>query len=186
MTETPFHTTDPVNPKADSRLSKIWEAAETYGARSFDNYAQIRSVAETLRDLLCEWLHSGDEPCVFLVPPEGPFKSENYQSGAFSVSGTGYLPLKPITFGLAVRISEDRDYMRLVMHCQKEGSQMKVSIGKESSTALQLPLDETQLIPLFERIYNHILAFFKNSVDQYDEGDYGTSLIGFDISRTAE
>ena len=82
MTETPFHTNNPIHPKEDSRLSKIWEAANVYGARSFDNYAQIRSLAETLRDLMCSWLHTGDEPCVFLVPPEGPFQAENYQSGA--------------------------------------------------------------------------------------------------------
>ncbi len=186
MTETPFHTKSEIHPKTDSRLSKIWEAAETYGARSFDNYAQIRSVAETLRDLLCVWLDKGDEPCVFLVPPEGPFQAENYQSGAFSVSGQGYLPLKPISFGLAVRISEDKDYMRLKMHCQKEGELMKISIGKKSPIALTLPLDETQMTPLFELIYNHILDFFNDSVSQYDEGDYGTSAIGFDIYRVAE
>lgn len=186
MTETPFHTKEDVHPKADSRLSNIWEAAETYGQRSFDNYVQIRSAAETIRDLLCVWLHKGDEPCVYLVPPEGPFQAENYQSGAFSVSGTGYLPLKPISFGLAVRISESKDYMRLQMHCQKEGELMKISIGKESPTALQLPLDETKLTPLFDRIYGHILAFFTDSVHQYDEGDYGTATIGFDILRPAE
>jgi len=186
MTETPFHTKEDIHPKADSRLLKIWEAAEVYGMRSFDNYAQIRSVAETLRDLLCAWLHRGDEPCVFLVPPEGPFQAENYQSGAFSVSGKGYLPLKPISFGLAIRISEDKDYMRLQMHCQKEGELMKISIGKESPTSLNLPLNEKEMTPLFERIYGHILAFFEDSVAQYDEGDYGTSAIGFDIYRVAE
>lgn len=186
MTETPFHTKENIHPIADSRLSQLWEAAEVYGARSFDNYAQIRSVAETVRDLLCAWLHSSDEPCVYLVPPEGPFQAENYQSGAFSVSGKGYLPLKPISFGLAIRISEDKDYMRLVMHCQKEGDLMKISIGKESPTALQLPLDETQMNPLFERIHGHILAFFQDSVSQYDEGEYGTSAIGFDIYRVPE
>ena len=186
MTETPFHTKEAIHLKADSRLSKIWEAAEVYGARSFDNYAQIRSLAETLRDLLCAWLHKGDEPCVYLVPPEGPFQAENYQSGAFSVSGTGYLPLKPISFGLAIRISEDKDYMRLVMHCQKAGQLMKISIGKESPISVKLPLDEDEMTPLFELIYGHILAFFKDSVDQYDEGDYGTSVIGFDIFRVPE
>ncbi len=186
MTETPFHTKTSNPPAEDSRLSNIWRAAETYGARSFDNYAQVRSVAETVRDLLCQWLDTGDEPCVYLVPPEGPFQAENYQSGAFSVAGKGYLPLKPISFGLAIRISEDKDYMRLQMHCQKEGNQMKISIAKESAVAVQLPLDEAQLTPLFDRIYNHILAFFKDSVDQYDEGDYGTSVIGFDIYRVAE
>lgn len=186
MTETPFHTKEDLHPEENSRLAKLWGAAETYGARSFDNYAQIRSVAETLRDLLCAWLDPSDEPCVYLVPPEGPFLAENYQSGAFSVSGTGYLPLKPMSFGLAVRISEDKDYMRLKLHCQKEGELMKISIGKESPISLSLPVDETQLTPIFERIYGHILAFFEDSVAQYDEGDYGTSAIGFDIYRVAE
>jgi len=86
MTKTTPKPSDATSSKNDSRLSRIFEAAETYGARSFDNYAQIRSVAETVRDLLCRWLHKGDEPCVYLVPPEGPFQAENYQSGAFSVS----------------------------------------------------------------------------------------------------
>lgn len=186
MSQTPIHTQTDVHPEATSRLSEIWEAAEVYGARSFDNYAKIRSVAETLRDLLCAWLHSGDEPCVYLVPPEGPFQAENYQSGAFSVSGKGYLPLKPISFGLAVRISEDKDYMRLQLHCQKEGDLMKISIGKESPISVKLPLDEAEMIPLFEQIHGHILAFFQNSVAKYDEGDYGTSVIGFDIYRVQE
>jgi len=52
--------------------------------------------------------------------------------------------------------------------------------------AVTLPLDETQLTPVFEMIYGHILAFFQDSVAQYDEGDYGTSVIGFDIYRVPE
>jgi len=186
MTKTQSKPESKPKSEGDSRLAKIWEAADVYGRRSFDNYAQIRSVAETLRDLLCEWLDSKDGPCVFLVPPEGPFQAENYQSGAFSVAGQGYLPLKPISFGLAVRISEDKDYMRLQINCQKEGELMKVGIGKESPISVNLPLDESKLTPLFELIYNHILAFFNDSVDQYDEGDYGTSAIGFDIYRVTE
>ena len=186
MTETTPEKNDETPSGNSSRLSSIYKAAETYGVRSFDNYAQIRSLAETLRDLMCVWLHPGDEPCVFLVPPEGPFQAQNYQSGAFSVSGTGYLPLKPISFGLAVRISENKDYMRLQLHCQKEGELMKVSIGKESPIAVNLPLDESQMTPLFDLIYEHILGFFQDSVAKYDEGDYGTSVIGFDIYRVAE
>ena len=76
--------------------------------------------------------------------------------------------------------------MRLQIHCQKEGQLMKISIGKESPIAVELPLDEAQMTPLFELIHDHILSFFKNSVAQYDEGDYGTSAIGFDIYRVAE
>ena len=83
----------------ESRLDKIAKAAEIYGERSFDNYAQIRSVAEQIRNSLCEYLDNGQE-CVFLVPPQGPFTAQNYRSAAFSVAGKGFLPLEPISFGL--------------------------------------------------------------------------------------
>ena len=82
--------------------------------------------------------------------------------------------------------SEDKDYMRLQLHCQKEGQLMKISIGKESPISVELPLDESQMTPLFELIYDHIMGFFQDSVAQYDEGDYGTSAIGFDIYRVVE
>lgn len=186
MTETPFHTKHASKPTENSKLSRIFAAAHTYGERSFDNYAQIRSIAENIRNMFCRWLDSADGPCVFLVPPEGPFVSENYQSGAFSVSGQGYLPLKPISFGLAVRISEDKDFMRIKMHCRKEGDIMRVSIGEERPLSISLPVDEKKLEPLFESLFSHLIGFFQDSVDEYDEGDYGTSVIGFDILRVSE
>jgi len=169
----------------DSRISKIAKAAEIYGQRSFDNYAQIRSFAENLRDNLCKWL-SPDHQCVYLVPPEGPFGAENYRSAAYSVSGQGYLPLKPISFGLAVRISSEQDFMRLVISCRKEGDTMFVSIEGGRDSRIPLPVEKEDLIPLFEQIYQHILEFFTLSVDEYDNGNYGGSDIGFDIMRIKE
>ena len=112
-------------PKSPSRLSLISAAAKIYGARSFDNYAQIRSIAEQIRDGLCEWLESGKQ-CVFLVPPQGAFTAQNYRSGAFSVTGKGFLPLEPISFGLAINISGEGDFMRLVLTCRKEGDKMYI------------------------------------------------------------
>ena len=168
------------------RLSQIANAAEVYGQRSFDNYAQIRSLAETLRDELCAWL-SPDDQCVYLVPPEGPFGAQNYRSGAYSVTGTGYLPLKPISFGLAVKISHDKDFMRLKLTCRKEGEHMYVGIddtGRE--LRVDLPASKDSLLALFESIYGHILDYFKDSVDAYDNGEYGSTEIGFDIQRVDE
>ena len=186
MTNTDFTPKPVPKPSANSKLAEIWAVADKHGIKSFDNYAQIRSVAETIKDTFCKWLDNSEGPCVFLVPPEGPFRAENYQSGAYSVSGTGYLPLKPMTFGLAVRISQDKDYMRLVLHCRKEGEIMKISIGEESPISLELPIDETRLEPVFEQLHSHILHFFQDAIDRYDEGDYGTSAIGFDILRVEE
>jgi len=170
---------------AENRIATIAKAAEIYGQRSFDNYVQIRSFAETLRDKLCKWL-SPDHQCVYLVPPEGPFGAQNYRSDAYSVAGQGYLPLKPISFGLAVRISSDQDFMRLVIACRKEGDVMFASIEGGRDTRIALPVEKKGLVPLFEQIYTHILEFFTLSVDEYDNGNYGGSDIGFDIMRITE
>lgn len=168
-----------------NRIDNIAKAAEVYGQRSFDNYAQIRSFAENLRNELCAWL-SPNHQCVYLVPPEGAFGAENYRSAAYSVSGQGYLPLKPISFGLAVRISDEQDFMRLKIECRKEGGAMFASIEGTRHMRIPLPVEKAGLLPLFEEIYAHILEFFTLSVDEYDNGNYGGSDIGFDIMRITQ
>lgn len=168
-----------------TKLSKIAKAAEVYGERSFDNYAQIRSVAEHIRDGLCLWLDN-EQRCVFLVPPQGAFQAQNYQSAAFSVSGKGFLPLEPISFGLAVKISDDGDYMRLILTCRKEGGRMYVSVENSTSFTLALPLVESAMTSVYEGLYNHLVHWFTDRVEQYDHGDYGSTDIGFDIHRAED
>ena len=177
-------TSKPKAKKLD-RLDHIAAAADIYGQRSFDNYAQVRSVAETIRDELCAWLSPKDQ-CVFLVPPEGAFGAQNYRSAAYDVSGKGYLPLQPISFGLAVRISHEKDFMRLKLRCRKEGHAMFISVENGRDIRIELPVEKDSLIPLFEAIYAHIIDFFTKSVEEYDHGNYGQSEIGFDIQRVAE
>lgn len=169
-------------PKSPSRLSKISAAAKIYGERSFDNYAQIRSVAEQIRDGLCEWLDSGKQ-CVFLVPPQGPFTAQNYRSAAFSVTGKGFLPLEPISFGLAINISGEGDFMRLVLTCRKEGDKMYIHVDEGNEADIMLPPSEKDLIQFYEKIYEHLMGWFEGWVDQYDNGSYGNNDIGFDIMR---
>jgi len=165
-----------------SRFEKLSAAAQVYGERSFDNYAQIRSTAEALRDGFCEWLDSSTK-CVFLVPPQGAFQAQNYGSGAFSVSGQGFLPLEPLSFGLAVKVSKEGDFMRLVMTCRKEGDKMYVQVEDKRPAALSLPLDDDSLATFFQHLYQHLMDWFEGRVEQYDNGSYGTNDIGFDIQR---
>ncbi len=165
-----------------TRLDKLAKAAEVYGERSFDNYAQIRSVAEQIRNSFCAYLDNGQE-CVFLVPPQGPFMAQNYRSAAFSVAGKGFLPLEPISFGLAVNISGEGDYMRLVLTCRKAGEHMFVQVEDAMVMEIDLPVDETGLTKINDHLYDHLLHWFTRRVTQYDEGDYGGSDIGFDIQR---
>lgn len=169
-------------PKSPSRLSLISDAAKIYGARSFDNYAQIRSIAEQIRDGLCEWLDNGTQ-CVFLVPPQGAFTAQNYRSGAFSVTGKGFLPLEPISFGLAINISGEGDFMRLVLTCRKEGDKMYIHVDEGNEADLMLPPSEKDLTQFYEKIFEHLMNWFEGRVDQYDNGSYGNNDIGFDIMR---
>ncbi|WP_298917845.1 hypothetical protein [uncultured Algimonas sp.] len=164
------------------RLQALFEVAQNYGERSFENYSRIRSLAETLRDEFCAWL-SEQPGCVFLVPPEGRFSAKNYQSAAFSVAGKGYLPLKPISFGLAVRVSQDKDFMRLKVSCRKEGDVMFVRLERGPEIKLGMPVSDDALLPLFEEIYAHLMKFFQDRIDDYDNGRYGVQEIGFDIQR---
>jgi len=168
-----------------TKREEIANAARVYGERSFDNYVQIRSIAENIRDGLCAYLDP-EGPCVFLVPPQGAFAAHNYRSAAFSVSGKGFLPLEPISFGLAIRISGEGDYMRLVLTCRKEGDRMYINIENNQSYEVDLPVSDDALQGLFESLYQHLLTWFKGRVETYDNGDYGSNDIGFNIYRVEE
>ncbi|PHS37067.1 MAG: hypothetical protein COA91_10905 [Robiginitomaculum sp.] len=165
-----------------SRFQIISDAANAYGERSFDNYAQIRSVAEQIQAGLCVYM--GDKnKCVFLVPPQGPFIEKNYGSSAFSVSGKGFLPLEPISFGLGVRVSETGDFLRIVLQCRKEGERIDVQVENSKIYELSLPVKKDALNIVLDGLYQHILNWFNDRVERYDYGNYGTTDIGFDILR---
>ena len=165
-----------------SRFQTLSKAANAYGQRSFENYAQIRSLAEQIQTGLCAYLNHSKK-CVFLVPPQGPFISQNYGSAAFSVSGQGFLPLEPISFGLGGRVSESGDFLRLVLQCRKEGDRIDVQVEQSKTYELDLPVQDQELNTVLEGLYQHILRWFTDRVERYDHGNYGTTDIGFDILR---
>ena len=164
-----------------SRFDALAASAERYGRLSLENYAIIRGVAENLADGFCAWL-GGDGPrCVYLVPPEGAWTPQSYRSGAFSVSGKNFLPLSPISFGLAVKVSHTGDWLRMVLTCAKKGPVVEVSIAKGSSFNIELPVSEGDLLEIFQRLHAHLITWFDDQSDIYDNGDYGNRSIGFDF-----
>lgn len=175
MTKTP--ETQP-----DTPLAEIQAAAEIYGMRSFDNYVQIQSVAERVRDGLCQYLDNGQK-CVYLVPPQGAFAAQDYGSGAYSASGKGFLPLEPIAFGLAVQVSTLGDYMRIVLQCRKEGEKLFLQIDEHTVFNFDLPFNDHDLQSAYSGIYKYLLGWFENRVSRYDDGNYDGGDIGFDIQR---
>ena len=157
------------------------DAAERYGRASLDNYAQVRNVAENVQAGFCRYLSGGEKVCVYLVPPEGAWSPQAYQSGAFSVSGTGFLPLDPISFGLAVRVSRTGDWLRLVLSCAKMGPEMEITIQNGGQFSLTLPASPEQLKQLFDLLYGHLTAWFVQQADLYENGEYGGRSIGFEF-----
>ncbi|WP_300545898.1 hypothetical protein [Maricaulis sp.] len=164
-----------------SRFDKLAGAAERYGRLSLDNYAIVRNVAENVSAGFCRYLGESKGVCVHLVPPEGPWLPRPYRSGAFSVSGTGFLPLGPIAFGLAVKVSNTGDWIRLVLTCAKKGHHVEVVIAGGPVFDIDLPVEEADLIDVFDRLHAHLVRWFTDAADLYEHGDYGGQAIGFDF-----
>ncbi len=167
MSETPFE-----------RLS---QNVSRYGALSFRNYSLVRSFAERLRAGFCQFLGAKDGECVYLVPHEGSFQPGPHGGAAYSVSGTGFLPLASISFGLAVRVSVSGDWLRVVFHCAREGDALSVQIEGGKRFDLVLPLEDDGVTVLFEPLYRHIYDWFDDRISHYEHGDYGNNDIGFEI-----
>jgi len=164
-----------------SRFDSLADAAERYGRFSLENYAMIRGIAENIAPGFCRYLGRKKGVCCYLVPPEGPWAPQPYRSGAFSVSGGGFLPLEPISFGLAVRVSNTSDWVRLVLRCAKSGDELDVSIRDGRSFSLPLPVSDTHLHELFDHLHKHLVDWFDDHADRYEHGEYSSQDIGFDF-----
>ena len=104
-----------------SRFEELTETVEAYQSRAAENYDRIRKLASELKEGFCAFLGSGMGVCVHLVPPAGPFQPRTDLNTAFSVPPRGFRPLGPVLFGMAVRVSKGTDWIRVVMHCHKQG-----------------------------------------------------------------
>ncbi len=162
-------------------FDKLSSTVSRYGALSFKNYALVRSFAERLRDGFCKYLAAEDGKCVYLVPPQGGFSPGPHGGAAYSVSGTGFLPLAPISFGLAVRVSTNGDWLRVVFHCAREGEAFNVQIEGGKSFDLELPLEDDDVVELFEPLYRYIYDWFDERISQSEHGNYGSHDMGFEI-----
>ena len=167
------------------RFETLAAAAGRYGEASLENYALVRSLAEQVASGFCQYL--GDKKkCVHLVPPEGPFVPVEHGSGAFSVSGKGFLPLGPISFGLAVRVSHTGDWIRVVLAAEKSGPDLDVSIIGGRDFAFRLPIEPGRLQEFFDILLEHLTDWFNDQADHYANGSYGGGGMGFEFIHSDE
>ncbi|VAV88227.1 hypothetical protein MNBD_ALPHA06-485 [hydrothermal vent metagenome] len=169
----------------DTPFAQLIAVADTYGTHSLENYSAIRSLAERLRDGFCKHLNADDGECVYLVPPTGGFAAEAHGSDAFSVAGRGVLPLEPISFGLAVRVSSKADWLRVVFVCEVRANQLRVQIDGGDDFDLPVKLTDEAVAQIFEPLYLHIHDWFAERIKQFEQGSYGSRDIGFEIINLA-
>ena len=166
----------------ETRYDRLIAAAARYRELAGENYARIRALAEAIQSGFCAYLNSNDPPCVRLVPPQGPFEPKEYGDRAFSIAKTDFQPLAPIAFGLAVRVSESNDWIRVVLSCMKEGETFTISFGENRHHRFALPLADEDPLEFFAALYTHVEDFFVAATDDYEHGRYGNQDIGFDFS----
>lgn len=170
-----------------ARFDDLVARAETYQALAAENYKRIRKLAEGLTIGLCDFMGSSTGACVHLVPPAGPFTPKAHGDEAFSMPPAGFRQLEPVAFGLAVRVSNGTDWLRITLLCHKLGDQFTVSIVDGKKYRFELPLKDADATPFYEYIYEHLLDWFDDQIERYNDGDdYSTREIGFDFSHDAK
>lgn len=165
-----------------TRFDVLADASARYGRLALENYTQIRHLAEGVATGFCAYL-GGRGVCAHLVPPAGPWAPQPFGSGAYSVSGRPFLPLEPISFGLAVRVSRQDNWLRLVFTASKSGENFTLHLEGGRDFDFSLPLDRDQMTEFFDHIHGHLVDFFEEHADRYEHGEYGGRDIGFDFVR---
>lgn len=165
-----------------SRFEELIATVETYQALVEENYSRIRRLAEEVRGGLCDYIGAPDGVCVYLVPPAGPFEPRAYGDLAFSIPPRGFRPLGPVAFGLAFRVSKQADWLRLRFECRKAGDEFLVGIEDGAEYTFHLPMQAGDSAPFYAHIYEYILGWFRENIESYQEGAYGTRAIGFDFA----
>jgi len=166
-----------------AKFDDLIATVETYQTLAAENYDRIRSLAESLRDGMCDFMAAETGVCVQLVPPAGPFKPKAYGDEAFSMPPRGFRPLGPVAFGLAFRVSQGTDWLRVTMECHKTGDRFTVNILEGEKYTFSLPLAEQDTQPFYQHVYDHVHDWFQARIERYQDGDYGSREIGFDFAE---
>ena len=164
-----------------ARFDDLVATVETYQKLAGENYDRIRRLAEDLKDGMCGFMGTKSGVCVLLVPPAGPFKPKDHTADAFSMPPRGFRQLGPVAFGLAFRVSEGTDWLRVTLQCHKLGEDFVVNILDGDKYTMTLPLADNDTIPFYQHIYDHVHDWFADRIEQYKVGDLANE-IGFDFA----
>jgi hypothetical protein len=162
-----------------TRHDALVEVAERYKATSAENYGRITELAERIRASFCAWFGAMDGPCVFLVPPQGPFETRPYGDAAFSMPAKGLRPIEAIAFGLAIRVTRAGDWLRLPAVATCLGAEISIEIDGGPEHSFAATPDDVALEAFFAAVRDHVVDMLTAAVQRYQEGEYAGGDIGF-------
>lgn len=163
------------------RYADLVDTVTRHQILASENYERTRALAETVRAGFCQFLDAPGGDCVFLVPPGGPFEPRNHGDQAFSMPAEGFRPILPIAFGLAVRVTLQGQWTRIVLLCWKDGEHFRIDLAEGKSHVFPLPFEAGDHGAFFAALHDHLLEGFRDQIRQYEDGDYGSRDIGFEL-----
>lgn len=169
-----------------SRFHALIELVARHQAMATQNYDLIRGLGERLRAGFCEYLAATDGECVHLVPAFGPFEPRGYGDDAFSMPPRGFRPIVPVAFGLAVRLTREGDWLRVPLHCAKEGERFRIDIANSASLSVSTPSAGEEDQAVFEALHAWLADTFTSQIDRFEDGVYGGRDIGFDMDAGSQ
>ncbi len=168
--------------KDQSRFDQFLTITRQYQTLVSENYTLIRTLADQISEGFEAYMGSTTGECAHLVPPGGAFKPRPYGDKALSIPSFGFRHLEPISFGLAIRVSPGTDWVRLILTCSKLGDKVTVEILGGGKYILSMPLDGNDTESFYEHIYDFVYDRFKDRIERYENGAYGSREIGFDFA----
>lgn len=165
----------------DTPYDRLKAAISAYGEAAMENLIRCRALGNAVAKGLNDYL-GAPEPCVALVPPQGPFDpTQKYGDAAFSYDPNQPIRLEPIAFGLCVTVPNVEDsgslWIRTGIKVEVKDDRFEIFISNQPR--LRLPLDfEGRLQPVYETLMAEFLHLFRHELADFGDPRY-QNRIGF-------
>lgn len=165
----------------ETPYERIQRAIRNYGEAAMENFVRCRALGYALAEGLDDYLQA-PEPCVALVPPEGPFDPKrHYGDAAFSYDPSQPIRLEPIAFGLCVVVPNAEDsgnlWIRTALKVEVAEERFEIFVAHQPRVRIPLAF-EGKLAPLYQTLLAEFLQLFREELADFGDPRY-QNRIGF-------
>ena len=165
----------------ETKFEQLQSAIKTYGAAAFENLVRCKGLGEAILSALPGYLEC-EADCVKAVPPGGEFDPrKDYGELAFSFAHRKVIILEPVSFGIALTVSNFEDsgalWLRTMVAIEVIGDGFDVYVAQQP--VIRLPLDyKDALLPVLDAIFKEFIKTFKVELLEFNDERFETG-IGF-------